>query len=57
VEPLIGRGTHATRVLTSHDPASAVAEADLVLGLSAGGQAFFGPPAELSASTVTELYR
>ena len=32
VEPLIGRSCGATRVLTSHDPRAALAEADLVLG-------------------------
>ena len=36
VEPLIGRTTGATRVLTSHDPQAALAEADLVLGLRHG---------------------
>ncbi|HEY5427922.1 MAG TPA: ABC transporter ATP-binding protein, partial [Solirubrobacteraceae bacterium] len=33
VEPLIGRASGCTRVLTSHDPAAALAEADLVLAL------------------------
>ena len=33
VEPLIGRAAGVTRVLTSHDPQAALAEADLVLGL------------------------
>ena len=36
VEPLIGRASGCTRVLTSHDPQAALAEADLVLGLKAG---------------------
>src|SRR5437763_501670 len=36
IEPLIGRGNGHTRVLTSHDPRSALDDADLVLGLSDG---------------------
>ncbi len=32
VEPLIGRASGRTRVITSHDPQAALAEADLVLG-------------------------
>src|SRR5205085_10340428 len=31
--PLIGRDSGATRVITSHDPAAGLAEADLVIGL------------------------
>jgi heme exporter protein A len=40
LEPLVGRGCGRTRVLVSHDPAAALAEADLALGLKAGRQAF-----------------
>ena len=36
VEPLIGRASGRTRVVVSHDPAGALAEADLVLGLMRG---------------------
>ena len=36
VEPLIGRASGRTRVIVSHDPAGALAEADLVLGLVRG---------------------
>ena len=36
VEPLIGRASGRTRVVTSHDPRGGVAEADLVLGLRGG---------------------
>jgi heme exporter protein A len=57
VEPLIGRASGATRVITSHDPQSALAEADLVLALRDGRAAFVGAPAELDASTLRELYR
>ena len=44
VEPLIGRASGCTRVLTSHDPRAALAEADLVLALKDGRPAFVGPP-------------
>ena len=56
VEPLIGRPAGATRVLTSHDPQAAVAEADLVLGLKAGRAAFVGPAEKLDAKRLEELY-
>ena len=36
LEPLIGRASGRTRVVTSHDPAGGLAEADLALGLRAG---------------------
>jgi ABC-type multidrug transport system ATPase subunit len=57
VEPLIGRASGLTRVITSHDPGAALGEADLVLGLHAGRQRFLGPPAELDPATTSELYR
>jgi heme exporter protein A len=56
IEPLIGRASGVTRVLTSHDPQAAVAEADLVLGLKGGRAAFIGAPAELDAKRIRELY-
>jgi heme exporter protein A len=56
VEPLIGRVTGATRVLTSHDPRGALAEADLVLGLKQGRQAFIGTPDQIDAARLRELY-
>jgi heme exporter protein A len=56
VEPLIGRTAGATRVLTSHDPQAAVAEADLVLGLSGGRAAFLGAPGELDPAGLKDLY-
>jgi heme exporter protein A len=56
VEPLIGANNGRTRVLTSHDPQAALAEADLVLGLKDGTQAFLAHPGELSAAQMTELY-
>ncbi len=56
VEPLIGRASGRTRVLTSHDPAHALAEADLVLALKDGRAAYLGPPAGLDPAAVRELY-
>jgi heme exporter protein A len=57
VEPLIGRAALATRVLTSHDPSSALAEADLVLGLKEGRLAFLAEPGQLQGAQVEALYR
>ena len=56
VEPLIGRAAGATRVLTSHDPRSALAEADLVLALRDGRPVFLGEPAGLGETQLQELY-
>jgi heme exporter protein A len=56
VEPLIGRDSGKTRVVVSHDPASALADADLVLGLVRGRAAFLATPSELSDASVAELY-
>jgi len=56
VEPLIGRASGATRVLTSHDPQAALAEADLVLALSGGRAAYVGPPQGVDAKLLKELY-
>jgi heme exporter protein A len=56
VEPLIGRGSGRTRVLTSHDPGAALAQADLVLALRDGRPAYFGPPAGLDPGRVRDLY-
>lgn len=56
VEPLIGRGAGITRVLTSHDPQAALAEADVVLALSGGRAAYLGPPAGLAPERLRGLY-
>ncbi len=56
VEPLIGRATGATRVLTSHDPRGALAEADMVLGLRNGRPAFLGEAGQLDRARLRELY-
>ncbi len=57
VEPLIGRSAGVTRVLTSHDPAAALREADLVLGLDQGRAAFIGEPGSVGAPELEGLYR
>jgi heme exporter protein A len=57
VEPLIGPSSARTRVVTSHDPAGGLAEADLALGLRAGRAALFGRAAEIDATQIGALYR
>ena len=56
VEPLIGRPSGATRVLTSHDPRAALNEADLALGLQDGRVAFSGAAKDVGADQIRELY-
>jgi len=56
VAPLIGRASGATRILTSHDPRAALAEADLVLGLEGGRAAFLAEPSRVDAEAVARLY-
>ena len=56
IEPLIGRASRVTRVLTSHDPKAALAEADLVLGLRDGAAAFVADPAQLPEAELEALY-
>jgi heme exporter protein A len=57
VEPLLAATAARTRVLTSHDPASGLAEADLVLGLRAGRPALLRAAGEVTADEIAELYR
>jgi heme exporter protein A len=61
VEPLIGVGgspNHPrTRVLTSHNPGPALAEADVALGLRAGRVALLADAASVDPITVSALYR
>jgi heme exporter protein A len=57
VEPLIGRRAGATRVLTSHDPRAALAEADLVLALKGGRPAYAGAAEQFDEGRIQELYR
>ncbi len=56
LEPLLGRASGRTRVVTSHDPAGGLAEADLVLGLKQGAQRLLKPAAETTTDDVAELY-
>ena len=53
---MIGRASGATRVLTSHDPQAALAEADLVLGLQDGRAAFLASPGRLESGALERLY-
>ncbi len=57
VEPLIGAASGRTRVVTSHDPAGGLEEADLALGLVGGRVALLAPAAGLDAAAVGALYR
>jgi heme exporter protein A len=57
VEPLIGRASGRTRVVTSHDPSGGLAEADVALGLRAGRPALLRPAASVSAGEIGALYR
>jgi heme exporter protein A len=57
VEPLLAATDTRTRVLTSHDPASGLAEADLVLGLRAGRAALLRAADEVTVDEIAELYR
>ncbi len=57
LEPLIGRASGCTRVITSHDPRSTMAEADLVLGLRAGRAAIAAPAGAVTERQLAELYR
>jgi heme exporter protein A len=54
LEPLVGRSSGRTRVVTSHDPARGLAEADVVLGLRGGHVELSGSASE---AEVRELYR
>jgi heme exporter protein A len=57
VEPLIGAAGGRTRVITSHDPAGGLAEADVALGLRAGHPALLAPAAQVSREEIGALYR
>jgi heme exporter protein A len=56
VAPLIGRQAGPARVLISHDVEHGLAEADWVLGLRGGRQAFFASAAEVGVKDVRGLY-
>jgi heme exporter protein A len=52
LEPLIGRASGCTRVITSHDPQAAIREADVVLALRNGRTAYLGAPDKLDAKAI-----
>jgi heme exporter protein A len=56
VAPLIGRQAGPARVLISHDVEQGLHEADWVLGLRGGRQAFFASAAEVGVKDVRGLY-
>jgi heme exporter protein A len=56
LEPLIGRASGRTRVVTSHDPAGGLAGADLALGLRGGRPAICAPAREVATADATALY-
>ena len=57
VEPLIGAASGRTRVVTSHDPAGGLAEADIALGLRGGRAAFVAPVHHVRNAEIGALYR
>jgi heme exporter protein A len=57
VEPLIGRSSGRTRVVTSHDPRGGLAEADAALGLRGGRAELLRAAASVSADEIGALYR
>jgi heme exporter protein A len=56
LEPLVGRTSGRTRVVTSHDPARGLAEADRVLGLRGERVVLDAPAAEVTPADVRGLY-
>jgi heme exporter protein A len=57
VEPVLGPEPGRTRVVVTHDVEAALAEADLVLALRAGGSvAYAGPASGLSAGDARAIY-
>ena len=57
VEPLIGAASGRTRVVTSHDPAGGLADADLALGLRDGAAALLAPADTVAPAQIGALYR
>jgi heme exporter protein A len=56
LEPLVGRASGCTRVVTSHDPAGGLAGADLALGLRGGRPAICAPASEVAPAAAAALY-
>jgi heme exporter protein A len=57
VEPLIGAASGRTRVVTSHDPAGGLAEADLALGLRGGRPELLDEAHRVQTAEIGALYR
>jgi len=59
LEPLLTGTTERprTRVVTSHDPAGGLAEADVALGLRDGRPVLLGPAADVTVEQIGALYR
>jgi ABC-type multidrug transport system ATPase subunit len=57
VEPFIGAESGRTRVVTSHDPAGGLAEADVALGLRGGRPALLADASRVQTSEIGALYR
>jgi heme exporter protein A len=57
VEPLIGAASGRTRVVTSHDPAGGLAEADMALGLRGGRTMFVEAANRVRNAEIGALYR
>jgi heme exporter protein A len=57
VEPLIGAASGRTRVITSHDPAGGLVEADVALGLRGGRAVFVEPADRVRNAEIGALYR
>jgi heme exporter protein A len=57
LEPLVGKESGRTRLLTSHDPEGALREADLVLGLRSGSPVFLLQADAVGRRELEELYR
>src|SRR6185437_2414279 len=57
VEPLLGRGSGRTRVIVSHDPAGALAESDVALGLVRGRAAFLADARAVVAALLRKELR
>jgi len=56
VAPLIGAGSGATRVVTSHDPTGGLRGADLALGLKAARVTFLARADQIAPQQIAELY-
>jgi len=56
VAPLIGPGSGATRVVTSHDPTGGLRGADVALGLKGGRVVLLAPAAQVAPEQIAELY-